>query len=108
MNTKTTLTDRRHAELLSAFGGGRRVTDQMFEIIYPDRRTVSRDWIVSNAKDELATEYMRQNPEADDAAIEENSRVASLVEAIEILSDAGKVTFTQDALDRARMQEENR
>lgn len=70
---------------------------ELFEILYPERRLVTRDWILSQAKDRLANDYMDSNPDAEDAAIEENSRISDLVEAMEILSDAGDVTFTRAA-----------
>lgn len=60
--------------------------------IYPERRNVSAAWIIGQAKDAIATDYMKRNPEADEAAIEENSRVRSVEEAIEILEDQGLVT----------------
>lgn len=72
-----------------------------FEILYPEHRRVTREWIISQAKDQLANDYMDKNFDAEDAAIEENSRLTSLVEAMEILSDAGTVTFTQTARDDA-------
>lgn len=74
---------------------------EIFGILYPERghRTGAR--LIQDAKDYLATEYMAANPNADDAAIEENARVSSVGEAMDILSDAGIYTFTQDARDRA-------
>lgn len=73
----------------------------MFEILYPEHRMVTSAWIIGQAKDQLANEYMERHFNAEEAAIEENSRVASLGEAMEILSDAGLVTFTQAARDMA-------
>lgn len=73
----------------------------MFEILYPERRAVTREWILSQAKDALANDYMERNPGAEDAAIEENSRVSNLGDAMDILSDLGLVTFTQTARDDA-------
>lgn len=76
-----------------------------FEILYPEQRRVTKEWIISQAKDELATAYMQANPYAESAAIEENSRVSSLLEAIDILDDAGVVTFTRDAREQAEWSE---
>jgi hypothetical protein len=76
-------------------------TEQWFSIVYPEKQMVSSATIIGWAKDYLATEYMANNPHADDAAIEENARVTSVLEAMDILSDAGTVTFTQEARDTA-------
>lgn len=77
--------------------------NQLFEILYPEHRMVTREWIISQAKDQLANDYMAANFDAPDAAIEENSRLRpdAIVEAMDILSDAGTVTFTQAARDAA-------
>ena len=78
-----------------------------YEILYPDRRRVTAAWIIGQAKDHLANDYMARHVDAEDAAIEENSRISGtegdqLLEAMGILSDAGTVTFTQAARDAAR------
>lgn len=73
----------------------------LFETIYPVHRYVTATWIIQQAKDELATKYMHEHPEADDSAVEENSRVRSVTEAMDILNDAGTVTFTDAARDLA-------
>src|SRR3990167_8417609 len=86
----------------------RRVSSiETYEILYPERRRVTASWIIGQAKDQLANAYMERNFNAEDAAIEENSRISGtegdqLLEAMEILSDAGTVTFTQAARDAAR------
>src|SRR3990167_9992096 len=82
----------------------RRVSSiETYELLYPDRRRVTKDWIISQAKDQLANDYMERHQDAEDAAIEENSRLRpdALIEAMDILSDAGTVTFTQAARDDA-------
>lgn len=69
------------------------VTEKRHLVIYPERRVVGDAWIIQQAKDYLAIEYTRANPHADEAAIEENSRIRSVWEAREILEDAGLMTF---------------
>lgn len=69
-----------------------RTTHTMFNLIYPERRVVTAETVIQWAKDYLATEYMRRNPHAPEAAIEENARVASGEEAVQILEDAGIIT----------------
>jgi hypothetical protein len=69
-------------------------------ILYPDRRWVSEAWVIGQAIDHLATEYIAKNPGADDAAIQENSRVRWYDDAREILSDAGLVTFAAEEGDK--------
>lgn len=78
-----------------AWGLDRALNGRRFDLVYPERRTVTGDWLIGQAKDYLATEYMRRNPEADDAAVEENARVRTVDLAIEILEDAGVVTLAR-------------
>lgn len=74
---------------------------ERYDILYPERGTRTGARLIQDAKDHLATEYMRRNPGAEPAAIDENARVQDVAEAMDILSDAGVYTFTQTARDRA-------
>lgn len=76
----------------------------MYNLLYPERRAVSADTLIGWAKDYLATEYMRANPHAEPAAIDENARVSGVDAAIELLQDAGVITLRRDddAEDRGR------
>jgi hypothetical protein len=66
-------------------------------MIYPERRMVSPNWIIGQAQDHLATEYMRANPGANQCSgeIEANAKVHGIEEAMEVLSDAGVCTFAK-------------
>ena len=74
-----------------------------YQILYPERRFVSGAWIVSQAQDCLANAYLKLNPHAEWAAVEENARIRhdAIAEAMDILSDAGEVTFTKTARESA-------
>ena len=72
-----------------------------YQIIYPETRRVTREWIIGQAKDQRANDYMARHFDAEAAVVEENSRVRSLTDAMDILSDAGAVTFTSSARDSA-------
>jgi hypothetical protein len=65
-----------------------------FQIIYPENGWRTGEQIIGYAKDHLATEYMRRNPGAEPAAIEENARVFSVADAMEVLESEGLMTFT--------------
>lgn len=66
------------------------------QVIYPDRMVATDAQVLGWAKDYLATEYMRDNPDASPEAVEENARITSVGEAKDILMDAGLVTFTDE------------
>lgn len=68
----------------------------LYRIIYPERRAVTAAWLIGQAKDHLATEYMRRNPHAEPAAVEENARIADVDEAIAYLDDVGVVTMARN------------
>ena len=76
-------------------------------IVYPKLGTITGQQAISQACDYLATEYMRANPNAPKEAVDENARVSTVTEAIEILQDAGLVTFTQAAADSVRWHEDH-
>jgi hypothetical protein len=80
---------------LADLQNGVAAADTRFVLIYPERRMISGSRLIGWAKDYLATEYMRANPHADDAAIEENARVRTVGEAIELLEDAGVITLAK-------------
>ncbi len=67
----------------------------MILIIYPEKRLIPDSTVIQWAKDELANQYLKANPGVDpySGAVEANSKVDSLEEAMEILSDSGTVTF---------------
>lgn len=65
-----------------------------FQIIYPENGWRTGDQIIGYAKDHLATEYIRRNPTAEPAAIEENARIFSVADAMEVLESEGLMTFT--------------
>ena len=72
-----------------------------YDILYPETGSRTGAELIQWAKDHVASEYMVEHPNSEDAAVEENSRVSSVLQAMEILSDAGVVTFTQAARDEA-------
>jgi hypothetical protein len=78
-----------------------RSLSQELEILYPERRLVSRRWVITQAQDRLATNYLKLNFDASPEAVEENSRITSLTEAMEILEDYGDVTFSRSARNLA-------
>lgn len=72
-----------------------------YPILYPEKGTRTGERLVQYAQDHLATEYQRANPDAPQEAVDENARVNSVVQAIDILSDAGLFTFYRGARQRA-------
>lgn len=85
---------------------------KQFPIVYPERRYVSAAWILSHASDTLANAYMEAHPDTDwDApehaqALDANSRVSGLLDAIELLDSEGLVTFQRPTRELAEAYED--